>query len=90
MWRDVSQAKVFKAHAMPQGLCENLVNALKLLENQQDDGDSTISNIVAGLHEKSKKKIVEGLRGFIEIDNRKAVEVGMLTEGTEEHSKAKI
>ena len=26
-----SQAKVFKAHAVPQGLCENLINALKLL-----------------------------------------------------------
>ena len=23
-----SQAKVFKAHAVPQGLCENLINAL--------------------------------------------------------------
>ena len=29
-----SQAKVFKAHAVPQGLCENLINALKLLANQ--------------------------------------------------------
>ena len=25
-----SQAKVFKAHAAPQGPCENLINALKL------------------------------------------------------------
>ena len=29
-----SQAKVFKAHAAPQGLCENLMNALNLLANQ--------------------------------------------------------
>ena len=35
-----SQAKVFKAHALPQGLCANLINALKLLANQQKDGDS--------------------------------------------------
>ena len=35
-----SQAKVFKAHAAPQGLCENLINALKLLANQQKDGDT--------------------------------------------------
>ena len=28
------QAKVFKAHALPQGVCENLINALKLLANQ--------------------------------------------------------
>ena len=26
-----SQAKVFKAHAVPQGVCENLINALNLL-----------------------------------------------------------
>ena len=29
-----SQAKVFKAHAVSQGLCENLINALILLANQ--------------------------------------------------------
>ena len=33
-----SQAKVFRAHAVPQGLCENLIDALKLLANQQEDG----------------------------------------------------
>ena len=32
----VNQAKVFKAHAVPQGLCANLINALKLLANQQE------------------------------------------------------
>ena len=40
------------------------------MANQQDDGDSPIPNIVTGLHEKSKKKIVEGLRRFVEIDNK--------------------
>ena len=35
----VNQAKVFRAHAVPQGLCGNLINALKLLANQQEDGD---------------------------------------------------
>ena len=29
--------------------CENLINALKLLANQQKDGDSPIQNIVMGL-----------------------------------------
>ena len=33
----VEQAKVFKAHAIPQGSCENLINALELLANQQED-----------------------------------------------------
>ena len=30
-WESFEQAKVFKAHAASQGLCENLTNALKLL-----------------------------------------------------------
>ena len=42
------EAKVFRAHAVPQGLCENLISALKLLANQQRDGDSPIQNIVTG------------------------------------------
>ena len=33
------QAKVVKAYAVPLGLCVNLINALKLLANQQEDGD---------------------------------------------------
>ena len=36
------QAKVFKAHAAPQGVRENVINALKLLASQQKDGDSPI------------------------------------------------
>ena len=31
---DADDAKVFTAHAAPQGLCEDLINALKLLANQ--------------------------------------------------------
>ena len=38
----IDQAKVFKAHAVPQGLCANLINALKLLANQQEDGDGLL------------------------------------------------
>ena len=30
-----SQAKVFRAHGVPQGVCENLIHGLKLLANQQ-------------------------------------------------------
>ena len=36
-----SKAKVFKAHAVPQGLCENLINALKLLANQEKEGEQS-------------------------------------------------
>ena len=51
----VNQAKVFNAHAVPQGLCGNLVIALNLLANQQEDGDGLIQNIVTNLCEGSRK-----------------------------------
>ena len=51
----VNQAKVFKAHAVPQGLCGNLIDALKLLANQQEDGDGLTQNIVTNLGEESRK-----------------------------------
>ena len=72
------EAKVFRAHAIPQGLCENLITSLKLLSNQQGDGDSPIQNIVAGLREKSEKnteRTTKGLRSFTAQDNHCAVEV---------------
>ena len=76
-----SQAKVFKAHAVPQGLCENLINALKLLANQQKDGYSPIQGIVTGLCERSRKGIMEGLRNYFKVDSHCAVDVGHLNEG---------
>ena len=77
---NASRPKVFKAHAAPHGLCENLVNALKLLANQQVDGDSPIESIVKGLHEKSRIGMMSGLRRLSEADNHKTVEVGQLNE----------
>ena len=59
-----SQAKAFKAHAAPQGVCRNLINALKLLPNQQKDGFSPIQSIATGLYERCRKGNVEGLRNF--------------------------
>ena len=43
-----SQANVSNARAVPQGLCENLINAFKLLANQQKDGDSPIQSMCSG------------------------------------------
>ena len=48
----IEQAKAFKAHAVPQGLCANLINALKLLANQQEDGDGLLQNIVKDQEQK--------------------------------------
>ena len=65
----------------PQGLCENLINALKLLANQQKYGDSPIQSMVTSLCERSRKGIMEGLRKIIKVDNHYALDVGHLTEG---------
>ena len=54
---NTNEAKVFKAHAAPLGLCDNLINALKLLANQQKDGDRLTRIIVTGLHERSRRGI---------------------------------
>ena len=79
--KSVNQAKVFRAHAVPQGHGGNLINALKLLANKQEDGDGLIQNIVTNLREESRKGLTEGLREFIQIDNHRALEVGHLREG---------
>ena len=54
---------------------------LKLLANQQKDGDSPIQSIVTGLHERSRKGIMEGLRSFINAEDHRAVNVGHLHKG---------
>ena len=78
----IEQAKVFKAHAVPRGLCANLINALKLLANQQEDGDGLLQNIVKDLGKESRKGVTDGLREFINVDTERAFDVGSLRQGT--------
>ena len=75
------QAKVFKAHVVPQGLCANLMNALKLLANQQEDGDGLLQNIVKDLGKESRRGLTDGVREFIKVDNERALDVGALRRG---------
>ena len=58
----VDQAKVFKAYAVPQGLCANLINALKMLAKQQKDGDGLLRNIGTNPGKGSRKGLTDGLR----------------------------
>ena len=51
-----------------------MINELKLLANQQNDGDSPVWMIVPG--EKSAKRS-DGLRLFVAADNYAAVNVGI-------------
>ena len=69
-------------HVAPLGLCDNLINALKLLADQQKDGDIPIQSIVTGLHERSRRGIMDGLRRFTQADDHSAVDVGDLRQGT--------
>ena len=73
--------EVLRAHAEPQGLCGNLINALKLLANQQEDGDGLIQNILTNVCEGSRKGLTKGLREFIHVDNHRALDEGHLSEG---------
>ena len=50
---DRREATGFRAHAAPHGVCDNLFNALKLLANQQQGGDSLVEVLVEGLQERS-------------------------------------
>ena len=78
-----SQQRSSKAHAIPQGLCENLTDALNNLANQQKDGYSPIQSIVTGFCERNRKGIMEGLRNIIiKVDNHRAPDVDHLNGGT--------
>ena len=46
-----------------------MINALKLLANQQEDGDGVLQNIVQDLVKESRKGLTDGMREFIRIDN---------------------
>ena len=71
------------AHAAPQGVRNILINALKLLANQQKDGDCPVKMVVQGFQETSRLKIMDALRSFIIVDNRGAVKVGDLEKNME-------
>ena len=72
-------AKKFGAHMAPQGMCDNLIDALKLLANQQKDGDSPVKMF---LQEESRLRIMDGLRKFFAVDNH-----AVLKKGSRERNK---
>ena len=59
-----------------------MINASKLLANQQEDGDGLLQNIVKNLGKESRKGLTNGLREFIKVDNERALDVGALRRGT--------
>ena len=79
---DPRGAKVFRAHAAPQGWRDDLINALKLLTNRERDGDSPVESIVTGFTENCRKGIMDGMKKLPEVDNREAVNGADLCQGT--------
>ena len=72
---DHREAKAFRARAAPQGTYDNLINTLRLLANPHKDGDTPVGKIGTGLLERSRSRIMDGLRNFITEDNHEAVKV---------------
>ena len=59
-----------------------MINALKLLANQQEDGNGLLRDIVTNLGKGSTKGLTDGLRDFIKVENHRALDVGELHRGT--------
>ena len=70
------EAKVFRTHAPQHGVCDTLFNALKLLVNQYQDGDSLVRVLVEGFHASSRLKMMDEIQKFIKMDNHEAIRIG--------------
>ena len=58
-----SEAEVFRAHAPPQGACENLVRAPTVGQC----GDNLADTVFEGLHEQNRLNVTDEPRRFIEV-----------------------
>ena len=70
------EAKVFRARAVPQALCENLSSSC--WRTSREMVTVRFQNIVTGLRGRSREAIMNGLRSFIASEKYCAVEVGHL------------
>ena len=69
---------MFRARSPPQGAWKNLVCALKLWATLQAGAKKLVDTTFEGLQEKSRLKIDNDRRKFIEVDNQEVVKVGDL------------
>ena len=70
------QTEVAKAHAVPQGVCENLINCWQTSRKMEMGQSGVLLQVFV------KEAEMDGLRNFIEVDNHSALDVGHLKEGT--------
>ena len=61
---------MFRAHVAPPEVCDNLINALKLLAKQQIDGCSPVKMVVQGLQERSPLRKMDMFRKFFMVDRQ--------------------
>ena len=59
----------------------------KLLANMQAGGDNLVDTTVEGLQGRSRFKITDELRRFIEVDDEEAVKIGELERNTRRRSR---
>ena len=67
----------------------NLVNPLKLLASQQDDGDGLFQSTVKDSGKENRKGLTDGLREFFKDDNERAFGCWVATQGHEYISSTK-
>ena len=65
---DLRKAMVFRAHAAPQGMCDNLDQCAQALDQPAERGRQSSQDGGTGLQERSRLKIMDGLRKFIVVD----------------------
>ena len=80
---DRRNPKVFLVHAAPQGMHDNMITVPKLWANQQKYDDNPFRMIVPGLLEQSRRKLMDGLRLFMAVDDSWAVERNEVPESGE-------
>ena len=73
--------KVFRAHGAWQGMCDNSIIYLKLLTNQQRDGDISVESLVTGLLEKKSQRYHGRDQEIHRSGHHDAVNVGGLRQG---------
>ena len=75
-------ARMYRARASPQGICDNIGCSLKLLANLQPAGQQRLAHTVSeALQASSRQHLSDELRKFIEVDTKEAVNVGELMCG---------
>ena len=76
--RTTLRSQRFFLHTPPQGMCDNLICARKLLAKLQREDNNLVDTVSHGIFEQSRRGLTDGLRDFVWVDNHEAVQIGDL------------